>query len=190
MARIYVVQHAEKVPAAGDPPLTTRGCRQARSTGAWLSRQGITAVFSSPLLRARQTAQCIATEAGDLSIGIDDRLRERMNWDGSLPWEQFLADWTRTIHDRDFTPRIGDSSRAAAQRMLSFFREVAGEPIAAVTHGGVTTDFLRTLLGDDGVPEEFRNRGIPPCAVTILDDMTVIETAGTAHLRADQLRPT
>ncbi|NMO53031.1 histidine phosphatase family protein [Actinoplanes sp. TBRC 11911] len=186
MARIYVVQHAETVAAAGDPPLTPRGCRQATLTGVWLSGQGIGALYSSPLLRARQTAQCIAAQAGDLPIHVDERLRERMNWDGSVSSEQFRDDWARTVRDRDFVPRVGDSSRTAGQRMLAFCRECEREPgaIAVVTHGGITADFLRALPGDQTVPEDF-----PPGAVTILDALTVVEVASTGHLRADQLRP-
>ena len=183
MARIYVVQHAEKVAAAGDPPLTARGRRQATLTGVWLRGLGVSAVYSSPLLRARQTAQCIAAAAGELPVHVDDRLRERMNWDGSLTWEQFHGDWTRTTQDRDFAPRVGDSSNQAARRMLSFCRERRQASIAVVTHGGITADFLRTLLGDDAVPDE-----IGPCAVTVLEDMTVVDIARTDHLRADQLR--
>jgi broad specificity phosphatase PhoE len=189
MARIYVVQHAEKVAAAGDPPLTPRGCRQATLTGVWLSGQGISAIYSSPLLRARQTAQCIAAQSGDLPVHVDDRLRERMNWDGSVSLEQFQGDWARTVRDRDFVPRLGDSSRTAGHRMLSFCRERPPASIAIVTHGGITADFLRTLLGDEAVPEELVTRGVPPGAVTVLDEMTVVDVARTEHLGADQLRP-
>jgi broad specificity phosphatase PhoE len=187
VARIYVVQHAEKVAEAGDPPLTDLGRRQATRTGAWLSTLGIAAVYSSPLLRARQTAQHIAAALGDPTVHIDDRLRERMNWDGSLPLDQFLDDWTQATADRDFVPRTGDSSHQAAQRMLAFLREHATgrSPIALVTHGGITTDTLRTLVGDNAVPTPVMRHGMPACAITTLDALTVIDIAGTGHLDHD-----
>jgi broad specificity phosphatase PhoE len=50
-------------------------------------------------------------------------------------------------------------------------------PVAAVTHGGITVDLLRNLLGDDPVPAPVLAAGIPPCAVTAVDDTTVVMIA-------------
>lgn len=184
MGLIYLVQHAEKQPEPGDPPLTALGRRQATLTGTWLASRGIAAVHSSPLLRARETAQCVAAAAGDLPVVLDDRLRERMNWDGTVPFEDFLHDWSRTTIDRDFVPRAGDSSRATAERALGALRELATTPapVAVVSHGGVTVDLLRTLVGDERVPPALLDRGVPACAVTILDGTAVVRIAGTTHL--------
>jgi broad specificity phosphatase PhoE len=50
--------------------------------------------------------------------------------------------------------------------------------VAAVTHGGVTVDLLRNLLGDDAVPlAQVMAAGIPPCAVTAVDDPAVVMIA-------------
>lgn len=139
MTLVYLVQHAEKQPGAGDPELTEYGRHQAARTGQWLSRGGLGAVYSSPLRRAWQTAQFIAAAIG-LDIRRDDRLRERMNWDGSQPIEDFLADWTRSVHNRDFVPRTGDSSRHAATRLYE----------CEVLTGAVAGDHQRHLLAVAG----------------------------------------
>jgi hypothetical protein len=55
-------------------------------------------------------------------------------------------------------------------------------PVAAVTHGGITTDLLRNLLGDDALPPLLLDAGIPPCAITAIDDLNVTMIASTAHL--------
>ena len=55
-------------------------------------------------------------------------------------------------------------------------------PVAAVTHGGITTDLLSNLLGDDGLPRHLLDAGIPPCAVTVIDDLNVVMIASTGHL--------
>jgi 8-oxo-dGTP pyrophosphatase MutT (NUDIX family) len=106
----YLVQHAEKERHLGDPGLTVLGRQHAVRTAKWLQHVGIGAVFSSPLRRARETAQFITVASG-LQVQEDARLQERMNWADDQPIEEFLADWAATVEDRDFVPRSGDSSR-------------------------------------------------------------------------------
>src|SRR6266568_3789775 len=55
-------------------------------------------------------------------------------------------------------------------------------PVAVVTHGGITADQLRTVLGDDALPPHVLDAGIPPCAVTAVDDLNVVMIASTSHL--------
>ena len=49
--------------------------------------------------------------------------------------------------------------------------------------GGVTTDLLLTTLGDDEVPAGMPSDGVPPCAITTIEDMHVTGIASVAHLR-------
>jgi hypothetical protein len=53
---------------------------------------------------------------------------------------------------------------------------------AGTTHGGVTVDLLRTLLGDSAVPPGLLQHGIPPGAVTKLDGTRVVTIADATHL--------
>ncbi|HEY2328091.1 MAG TPA: phosphohistidine phosphatase SixA [Gaiellaceae bacterium] len=73
--RIFLVRHAEAAP--GDPdelrPLTPEGRATAREVGERLAAQHIDAVVSSPLLRARETADAIA-KAANLEAETDERL--------------------------------------------------------------------------------------------------------------------
>jgi len=55
-------------------------------------------------------------------------------------------------------------------------------PAAVVTHGGITTDLLRDLLDEDSLPPQLLAAGIPPCAVTVIDDPTVVMIASAVHL--------
>jgi broad specificity phosphatase PhoE len=183
VTRVYLVQHAEKQSEAGDPGLTEHGRAQARRTGKWLHRVGLHAVYSSPLRRAWQTALLIAAAAG-LEVVVDDRLAERMNWAGHQRLADFLADWERSVHDRDYVPRGGDSSRQAAARMCRFLADAATVPgpVAAVTHGGVTVDLLRTLAGDAAVSADLLHHGVPPCAITTLDHLRIVDMPSAAHL--------
>ena len=55
--------------------LTQVGREQARQTGALLADEAIDAVFSSPLSRARDTAEAIASATG-APLTVDERLTE------------------------------------------------------------------------------------------------------------------
>ena len=116
---------------------------------------------------------------------MDDRLRERVNWEAGEPFDRFQADWDRSARDRDFVLGNGESSRSAGERLLGSVAGLARRsgPAAAVTHCGVTTDLLRTLAGDAALPPRLLDHGIAACAITPLDDLNVITIASTGHLR-------
>jgi broad specificity phosphatase PhoE len=184
MTVIYLIQHGDKQPGPGDPGLTGLGRMQATRTGRWLDGLGIGALWTSPMRRARETAECIAAVTR-LSIQADARLRERLNWDGSTPWEAFADLWARTAEDRDLVPGGGQSARQAGARLQAFLAGLRGlpGPVAAVTHGGVTAELLRTLLGEDALPPGVLAAGIPPCAITTMDDLNLVMVASVSHLR-------
>ena len=73
--RLFVVRHAEAAPGEPDHlrPLTKAGRAAARSLAKKLAKQDIDAVLSSPLRRARETADEIAAAAGT-QPHVDDRL--------------------------------------------------------------------------------------------------------------------
>ncbi len=115
----------------------------------------------------------------------DARLRERLSWDGSIPWEAFADLWARTAADRDLVPGGGQSARQAAAGLQAFLAGLRGlpGPVAAVTHGGVTAELLRNLLGDEALPPGVLTAGIPPCAITTVDDLNPVMIASVSHLR-------
>jgi phosphohistidine phosphatase SixA len=59
---IYLVRHGEKAAVGKDPELTQQGQARARNIAAILHRAGITAIFSTPTVRARQTAAPLAQQ--------------------------------------------------------------------------------------------------------------------------------
>jgi broad specificity phosphatase PhoE len=183
MTLIFLVQHAEAEPGPGDPGLTPAGRQQAGRTAQWLYGCGLNAVYSSPLRRAVETAEHIAGAAG-LSVRRDVRLRERMNWDGGQTLEEFRTEWDRSALDRDYVPCHGDSSRQAGRRLRGFLLDLAAEPgpVAATSHGGVTTDLLRMLLGEPELPPWLLDKGVPHAAITTFRNLDVVEIASVAHL--------
>jgi len=81
--RLFVVRHAEAAPGEPDElrSLTPGGRAAARALGESLAREQPEAVLSSPLLRARETAEQIARAAG-LDPEPDERLAPGADADG------------------------------------------------------------------------------------------------------------
>ena len=73
--RLFLVRHAEAAPGEPDElrPLTAAGRAVARDLRERLASEHLDAVISSPLLRARETAEQIARAAG-LTPEADERL--------------------------------------------------------------------------------------------------------------------
>jgi phosphohistidine phosphatase len=75
--QLYLVRHADAAPGEPDElrSLTAEGREQARALGRRLREEGVApdAVLSSPLLRARETANLLC-ETHDISAEADERL--------------------------------------------------------------------------------------------------------------------
>jgi phosphohistidine phosphatase len=73
--RLLLVRHAEAAP--GDPdatrPLTPRGREQARELGERFAAERPAVILTSPLLRARETADAISRASG-APVVVDERL--------------------------------------------------------------------------------------------------------------------
>lgn len=173
-ARVVIVQHGDKQRLPGDPGLSELGHAQAERVARFLSTTSANGLYASPQRRALETAEPIALAVG-VSVTVDPRLAERMNWEGHQNAEAFLEEWARTVTDRDYKPSNGVSSRAAAARFMMFLdethRDGRSEPIVAVSHGGVTIDLLRDLIGDarlHAAAPALITRGLPPCGLTTI----------------------
>ena len=96
-----------------DAPLTDLGHQQAAACGAAVGGTG--RVVSSPLLRARQTAEAIAPGREE----VDDRWVELDygEWDGAVLRTMDQALWDRWRADPGFAPPGGESLVALAARV-------------------------------------------------------------------------
>jgi len=155
-----------------DSALTENGIAQAKALALRLAREKFSALYSSDLGRAVQTAEEIAALTGH-EIVTDARLRERhlgifqgLNGDeikARHPEEYKLH---RTVGPNYVIPG-GESVRQQVERNVAYFNELAakhqGEQIVVVTHGGVVSGFFRhTLSIPLEVPRrfEFVNAGL------------------------------
>jgi broad specificity phosphatase PhoE len=87
MRRLFIIRHGNtftssaqacRIGSRTDLPLVDSGHAQAQRLGAWFAAQdfAITRLLTSPLLRARQTAQAIADATGHAPDGTRDWLGE------------------------------------------------------------------------------------------------------------------
>jgi len=139
---LYLVRHGEaQLNALGilhsrnynDNPLTDRGRLEAAAAALLLHRMGVNGtVFTSPLLRARQTAGCISP-----NYKVDDRLREidMGEWElkkiSELPFDNYRKDPVR------HHPPGGESMDSVMSRIddfLEFVRSINEKAVIAVSH--------------------------------------------------------
>jgi broad specificity phosphatase PhoE len=156
--------------------LSAIGQVQAEQTARFLSQQPIHAVFSSPLLRARQTAEAIARPHG-LPVGLVEALTEcdvgaweNRSWadiERSEPdaYRQFVGDPYR------FGYRGGESLQQVDDRVLPALDELAqrhpGQRIVAVAHNVVNRVFLGKLL--DVLPAKRREILQENCGLNVVE---------------------
>ena len=139
----YYLRHGEtESNAAGtiagslDVALTPLGREQARLAARALADEPITAIYASPLRRARETAQPIA-EALGLPVTILDEIAER-NWGD-------LEGMPRHSHTRGAKPAGGESTESFMDRVLSGFAQIDAQVPLVVAHSGVFRVLCRTL---------------------------------------------
>lgn len=156
--RLVLVRHGQttwnvthRLTSRTDVPLTDLGRDQARAMGEALGRTVIfDAAFTSPRIRARDTAQIIL-EAADSStpLTLDERLIEvdcgpfEGLTEAEMRQPPFAAD-VRAWRTGDLVPDGCEPDEAGVVRARSFLDEVAphGGTVLAVTHG----QLLRVLL--------------------------------------------
>lgn len=138
-----------------DSPLTPRGLAQAKALGQRLARENFTALYSSDLGRAVQTAVEISNVTGH-GIITDARLRERhLGIFQGLNGEEIAAKYPeeRRLMRSEGPGYVipgGESMVQQVERNIACLNELAarheGEQIVVVTHGGVVSAFFRHTL--------------------------------------------
>jgi broad specificity phosphatase PhoE len=165
---LYLLRHGateanERVPYilqghAIDLPLSPVGQTQARTLAGFLKHFPIRGVFSSSMLRARQTAEAIAGELG-VAVEVVRDLQECDvgAWEG-LDWgtisQRFPNEHASFVANSAEVPYLGGESygdvlRRARPVVGRLLDENAGRSIAVVAHNVVNRTILADLLGVD-----------------------------------------
>jgi broad specificity phosphatase PhoE len=160
-----------------DTPLSQHGHAQAEALGAWLAERstGVGEVWSSPYVRARDTAQIALDTAGaPHHIKLDERLRDRelgvldrLTSVGIRQRYQSEAERRRTLGKLYYRPPGGESWADVALRLRSFLQDLEGRP-------GRTGSAL--IASHDAVILLFRY------VLEGLDERTLLELAATSSV--------
>ena len=116
--------------------LSAEGRLQAEAGARWFASRPIAAIYSSPMLRARQTARAIAAPHSGLRVRIHQDLVEvHVPIQGLALAEGIARGWD--LYTGNQPPH--ESVEDILQRMLHFTRQMRqrypGQEIVAVTHG-------------------------------------------------------
>jgi probable phosphoglycerate mutase len=167
---IWLARHGEtaenaagRVQGSIDPPLNDRGREQARRLAERASELELTALYSSQLARALETAHIVGERIG-LDPIVDERFREshRGSWEGRLLREiereepDAWAAWQASAPDFRFPG--GESLAEHVARVGEALRDV-DEPALVVCHGGTVRAAL-IARGRHRI-EEFQRIAVP-----------------------------
>ena len=138
-----------------DSTLTAKGRAQAEALAQRFSPESCSAIYSSDLGRAFETARTIAEKTGH-EVVSDERLRERnLGIFQGLDGEEIRARYPREYEEHrnggaDHAVPEGESFREQTRRNMVCLEELAkrhaGEVIMVVTHGGVLSALFRHTL--------------------------------------------
>jgi probable phosphoglycerate mutase len=186
ITRICLVRHGEtewnaegRVQGQTDIPLSAVGLAQAQAAAEELCRHDFSAVYSSDLMRVRQTAEPTARRLA-LPLQLDPALRERhygiferlLYTEVRSRYPEHYARFQRKDPDYDF--ETGESLRTFYERSLNVVKAIVarhpGEQVLVFTHGGVL-EMVYRFARSFGL-ESPRDFGIPNCGVNWVEITT------------------
>ena len=145
MSKLLLIRHCQSTGTHPDAPLSEAGAKAAGALITRLHDLAPDAVYSSPYERAHATVRPFAISAG-LSVGLDDRLRERVLSDRELEdrWDHVR----RSFADLDYRAPGGESLKQTQQRAIAALADIAaaGHRLPAVSsHRNLIASILRSI---------------------------------------------
>lgn len=148
MTTIYLVRHGEyENPDYLFPGrlldgyhLSERGRDQVRKLAQYFADKPIISLYSSPVLRCRETAS-ILSDSLTLPVTVDERLLEVKTTAEGLSMKLFDETRGELSYLPDFQAKGAESMESLANRIYGFVEEVrlshANQEVLIVTHGDV-----------------------------------------------------
>ncbi len=164
--KLYIIRHgqtdwniAKKIQGRQDIPLNERGRHQSDCLKKAMESRPVTAVFSSPQIRAVETAKAVSSFSDVPVIPIENLMEINYGaWEGKTEEELLKEDrelyeawWS---HPAETAPPGGESISQVNERCRQAWKEIktqlAGDA-AIVAHGGLLAHFMEQLLGSESI---------------------------------------
>ena len=158
--RIELIRHGQtdwnrddRLQGSSDIPLNATGRAQAVETAALLADQGLAAIVSSPLARARDTARIIADILGiDLGASYDDLIeRDYASFEGAVASGPMPDEPDAEYPDIESRESVTLRGMRAIGEIRDTRLSIDGPDatIAAVCHGTIIRFVLSEILGQE-----------------------------------------
>ncbi len=157
--QLILIRHAlpvrmEVTEGTADPHLDPRGHAQAKLLAEYLAIEEIDALYVSPMLRARETAQPLADALGIDPIVDDDVAENDRKGQFYAPVEELKAAgdprWRDGMTAAEWSPDHEPLDDFHNRVMAGLGRIIDRHPsqtVAVVCHGGVICRYTSTILG-------------------------------------------
>ena len=164
--KLYIIRHGQtdwnvqgRIQGRQDIPLNAAGRSQAQMLAKGMEKRPVTAIYSSPQIRAMETAEAIAGPLG-LTVKAVPQLMEigYGDWEGRSAEDILTTDrelyesWWQ--HPATVAPLGGETLNQVDARCKKAWERIKGEmkgDTAVVAHGGTLAHFIVHLL--EGRPD-------------------------------------
>lgn len=165
MTRLYILRHGQtewnrdnnRYCGCSDIGLSEEGHRQAENVSRWIEKLHVDYVYSSPMIRAAETAAYIAARH-QIEVQMEAGIREidYGKWEGLTLDEIQTAypdNWSKWFENPGNT-RAGTNGESASQVFFRFERTIRelcdrhkGANVVIVSHSAASRMFLSGVLG-------------------------------------------
>ncbi|MCY7915363.1 histidine phosphatase family protein, partial [Bacillus haynesii] len=154
MTAICLIRHGEtdwnalgKLQGRTDIPLNETGKKQAKETGAFLKGSDWDVIITSPLRRAKETAEIINQYLGLEIIEMEDFIERNYGDAEGMPFEER----TRLYPDKEYPNQ--ESKEALAERLMAGVQKVSerypDKKVLIVAHGAAIHALLSKISNGD-----------------------------------------
>ena len=154
--QLILIRHAlperqHVTTGAADPALSANGLEQAAAAARWLARETVDAVYSSPMRRARETAQAYVTLRGHTVEYHDGIVEFDRHTNSYVPMEELKATdyaaWKAFVDGRyNAEVDILAFQDTVVRALEEIIAANSGKRVAVFCHGGVINVWAAHVL--------------------------------------------
>jgi len=160
--KIFIIRHADKEAGVffneklntQDPPLSNLGIKQAKLISKRLKKQAVQEIWSSDLLRTRQTTQILNKYLHKPIVFLSELREINMGAYEKLNQEDFLAKYPAYskpyyLEENDVPYPEGESGSDVLKRVWPIMEKITAsnlQNIVLITHGGIIRTIISHIL--------------------------------------------